>query len=230
MSETGPRLIGLFALAVLADVASIASLFGLSGTHKALLVATSTIATLICAGGLAIILRQRRSLVRLAPPLPRVPHLSEAISLLPFATSRTVFCLGSGTETYYSLLEPRMREGLINRGTKICIGYRLGDKEHQTKFAEYGNKWSRAAQRYGLELLFYPVRDFDHSFRGVVLDGTHGAIGFYFREHGETIGGDSEVLLVDKSSDAGSFLLDCFVRVFTCREPVQAMISGDSAI
>jgi len=226
MAETSPRIFVLFALAVTAEVATVASLFGFSDTHKGWVIASSTVATLLWVGGVSIIIRQRRSLVRLAPPVRRVPHMSEALALLPFESARVVYCLGSGTETYYSLLEPRMREGIIPRGTKLCIGFRTGDEAHKAKLTEYARKWPAAARRCGVDVEFYPVSDFDHSMRGVVLDSGNGAIGFYFRQNGETIGGDSEVLLVNRDTEAGSYLLDSFVRVFSCRIGTAAMNLG----
>lgn len=214
----------LVALAVIADVAGIASLLGLSSGDERLLVGGATVVTLLTVAAVALIFRQRKQIRSAAAPIARVPHLSQAVSSLDFSGAHEIYCLGSGTETYYGLLEPRFRDGTIPRGASVRVGFRTGSGTGRTaKLAEYSKKWIDLAERHNLRIQFYAIDDFDHALRGVLIDDRAAALGFYFRENGRTIGGDSDVLLVDATSEVGRFLITAFRRVFDCRGPRETM-------
>jgi len=130
--------------------------------------------------------------------------------------AHTVFVIGSGTLAYYQLFATLLKENKIEKNASINFLFRNGDVSANRlgKLLEYDKKWRNLANRYSLNLKFFPIEDFVFSFRGVLFDSKEAYIGFYHRLNNETIGGDEEVMHVDSSSPIGKYLIDNFKKCF----------------
>lgn len=61
---------------------------------------------------------------------------------------RNIHIISSGTETYYNLLAAMLNKGVIQRGIKVDILFRIGkDEKRIGKLLQYNHKWEELAKK-----------------------------------------------------------------------------------
>jgi len=138
---------------------------------------------------------------------------------------KTIFVLGSGTETYYGIIENLLKQGQISKGIEINIGYRIGKSEIRIKkLNDYNIKWRDLSELYQLTIKYYPMKDFQFNFRGLVINKSVGFIGFYHRINKKTYGSSEKCMVLFKDGAIGTYIIDNFIKTFKTIDECSEMI------
>lgn len=144
--------------------------------------------------------------------------MNAKLSSIAFQSIHHIHIMSSGTSSYIPIVKNLLK---VNKGKKklvhIHIYFRLGDNADRIKYLRYQYDiwWNTLKQEYPkLKFHFVCTRDFDVSFRGVIVNQELGLVGFYLRDGNATLGTLDDSIFVDKSTDVGRYILTNFLKCF----------------
>lgn len=143
--------------------------------------------------------------------------MNSKISSLKIDRIKTIHIMASGTSSYIPIVKNILR---LNRNNKnivnVYIHFRLGNNidRIETLKNQYNTWWNNLNKKYpNIKYHFICIDEFKTSFRGVIINKELGFVGFYIRDN-STIGTLEDSIFVDKSTDVGKYILNCFMKCF----------------
>ena len=143
--------------------------------------------------------------------------MNSKLPMLNVNRIKTIHIMASGTSSYIQVVNNIIRLNKNKKSTiNIYIFFRLGNDLNRinTLKNEYNNWWNNLTKEYpNIKYHFLCIKDFKMSFRGVILNENVGYVGFYIKDN--KISGTLEnSIFVDKNTDAGKYIIKCFLKCF----------------
>jgi hypothetical protein len=251
MSEGAPstRLLSLItyvglSVGILANIGGVLGIFGVAGSLRlgyvisgiglAILLATFCIRYVLSLRSDRNALRERFAAIsESAIEMSKILTTDSTKAYLKDSAPKEIHVLGSGTETYFLILSQLFKEGVIQGGATIHIGFRVGvNPNRYSKLREYDSKWSLLARRYNLRLQYYAYQDFFFLIRGIVFDKKIGFVGFYHRINDFTEGVDEPIIVAKGDNSVSLYLIKNFLKIFDCldrRDTISSALDNELA-
>lgn len=152
--------------------------------------------------------------------------INSAIPLLKFDRLEKIHVMASGTSTYIPIIKSLLKNSENKRSIHIYIHFRLGANNERISLLknQYDIWWNHLKKEYPqIKLHFSCEKDFQSSFRGVIINQRIGLVGFYVRLNNTTIGTMDNCMLVDKNTDVGRYIINCFLKCFQGQREFQTI-------
>ena len=144
--------------------------------------------------------------------------MNSAIDSLNLNIVETIHIMASGTLSYINIVKRLLSFNSNQKATvDIYVYFRLGFDAKRTELFQnnYNGWWNSMKEEYpNAQLHFLCQEDFKNSFRGIVINQEIGAVGFYIRCGDTTFGNLDNCILVDRTTDVGTYILGCFLKCF----------------
>lgn len=163
--------------------------------------------------------------------------MNSAIDSLNLNMVETIHIVASGTLSYINVVKKLLSFNCDKKAAvDIYIYFRLGLNARRTELfqSNYNDWWNSIKGEYpNIQFHFLCQEDFKNSFRGVIINQEVGVVGFYIRCGDATLGNLDNCILIDRTTDVGTYILECFLKCFqeqpvypTLRDCVTQMIKG----
>ena len=143
--------------------------------------------------------------------------MNAKISSMKISKISTIHIMASGTSSYIPTVKRILKLNKSKKKTiNIYIYFRLGNSldRMETLKNQYNAWWNNLKKEYPkIKYHFICINDFKTSFRGVVINKEFGFVGFYIRDK-EIVGTLEDSIYVDKNTDVGNYIIDCFMKCF----------------
>ena len=145
-------------------------------------------------------------------------RMNSAIDSLNLNAVKTIHIMASGTLSYINVVKRLLSLNCDRKAAvDIYVHFRLGLNAKRIELFQgsYNDWWnSIKGEHPNVRLHFLCQEDFKNSFRGVVINQEVGVVGFYIRCGDATLGNLDNCILVDKATDVGTYILECFLKCF----------------
>lgn len=143
--------------------------------------------------------------------------MNAKISSLKINKIKTIHIMASGTSSYIQTVKNILRLNKNRKNTiNIYIYFRLGNNmaRIETLKNQYDIWWNNLKKEFhSIKYHFICIKEFRTSFRGVIINKEIGFVGFYIRDN-KILGTLEDSIFVDKNTDTGKYILNCFMTCF----------------
>lgn len=144
--------------------------------------------------------------------------MNAKIGSLKITSVKTIHIMASGTSSYIPIVKNLLKINTHkNTMVNIFIYFRLGYDNSRVEYFknQYDYWWNTLKKEYSkIKFHFICVKDFNISFRGVVVNKEVGLVGFYIREDNTTLGTLDDSIFIDKTTNVGRYILTYFLKCF----------------
>ena len=144
--------------------------------------------------------------------------INTKISSLKIKSVKTIHIMASGTYSYIPIVKNILKKNKSkNILVNIFVYFRLGNDAHRIESFrnQYDYFWTSLKKEYPkIKFHFSCINDFKMSFRGVIINGEIGLIGFYTRVNGATYGTLEDSIFVNRSTNVGKYILKYCLKCF----------------
>lgn len=145
-------------------------------------------------------------------------EMNTAIDSLSLDKVETIHIMASGTLSYINVVRRILSYNADKTAeVDVYVCFRLGFNSERAELlrSRYSQWWNNLTGEYPhVRLHFICQNDFKNSFRGVIINQEVGAVGFYIRTGEATSGNLDNCILVDKKTDVGLYIMECFLKCF----------------
>lgn len=144
--------------------------------------------------------------------------MTTKLAALQIKQVKTIHVMASGTSSYIPIVKNLLKMNTHkNTMVNIFIYFRLGNDKGRIEYFknQYDHWWNTLMEEYPkVKFHFICVKDFEISFRGVIVNREVGLVGFYIRANNTTLGTLEDSIFIDKNTDVGKYILTYCLKCF----------------
>lgn len=144
--------------------------------------------------------------------------INTKIASLKIKSVKTIHIMASGTSSYIPIVKNLLKINIHkNTMVNIFIYFRLGNDNNRIEYFknQYDHWWNTLKKEYSkIKFHFICVKDFNISFRGVIVNQEVGLVGFYIRVNNTTLGTLEDSIFIDKNTNVGRYILTYCLKCF----------------